>query len=84
MCITPEDSKDCQVGTMPDVTALSDPTPTMMLKFGVVHTNGTFEAEGAFGGVSGHSLARRCVKLKADYLLLQCTAYPLYNSEILD
>jgi len=55
MCITPEDSKDRQVGTMPDATAVSDPTLTMILKFGVARTNGTFEVEGAFGGLSGHS-----------------------------
>jgi len=55
MRIKSEDSKDPQVGTMPDVTVLSDPTLTMMLKFGVARTNGTFETEGAFSGVSGHS-----------------------------
>jgi len=40
---------------MPGATALFDPRLTMMLKFGVARTNGMFEAEGAFGGVSGHS-----------------------------
>ena len=59
--ITREDSKDRPAGTVPDATAVSDPTLTMMLKFGVAHTNGTFEAEaeGAFGGVSGHSSFQR-------------------------
>jgi len=44
MRITHEDSKDRQVGTMADATALSDPTLKMMLKFGVARTNGTLEA----------------------------------------